>query len=421
MTETGSIATEARVGDERLAVGRTLALGAGLMAVEMASGIYNAYVPTFLGVFLTSVGVIGALGAFRTFVGLVLNVYFAARSDRPTRFGRRWPYIVVGMTIAAVLFAAFPWQFGLAFLLAVDLLYPFASNTFYAPLIALMPDVTPPRFRSQANGIIYLMAGIGFVLATFLGPQLYRIDRRLPFAAVGLVLLSIPWLLRLVVREPRENTQAGQPARGGLRQLWDAAREVCASRDRTALYLLLALLFATLGESTVEGLFSLYSHKYLHLDTGVASVTIGVFALAYVVGALPSGFLAGRVGRKRLMVVGGLGLTVVFLAFTFVTNILDTRLLAAAGGLCWAVVEINAYPWLVDLTRDKVGAYTGLYLLATGIGAILGQPLIGAIVDATSFPALFVSASAACLVAFLCLLLTRSHSVASTRSAPAPQ
>lgn len=415
-TEPATVTTQ--VGENRLALGRTLALGTGLLAVEMASGIYNVYVPGFLRVFITSVAVIGAITAFRTFLGLVLNVYFAARSDRTTRFGRRLPYIFVGMTLTAVLFAAFPWQFGAAFLLAVDLIYAFTSNIFYAPVVALMPDVTPPRFRSQANGIIYLMAGVGFLLATFVGPKLFHMDRHLPFAVVGIVFLCVPWLLRLVIREPREVASDVPSARGGLRPIWDAAVEVVGSSDRTALYLLLALLFVTLGEATVETLLSLYTTQYLHLDAGVAAVTLGIFALVYVLCAVPSGFLSARLGRKRFMVVAGCGLAAVFFALTFVTNVLDMRLLAAFGGLCWSIIEINAYPWLVDLTRDKVGSYTGLYLLFTGIGAIVGQPLIGAIIDSTSYPALFLSAGAACLVATVFLLLTRARHPATASAAP---
>jgi hypothetical protein len=34
------------------------------------------------------------------------------------------------------------------------------------PVVALMPDLTPSPFRSQANGIINFMAGIGAISPT---------------------------------------------------------------------------------------------------------------------------------------------------------------------------------------------------------------------------------------------------------------
>jgi len=35
---------------------------------------------------------------------------------------------------------------------------------FRTPVVALMPDITPSRFRSQANGIINFMGGLGALL-----------------------------------------------------------------------------------------------------------------------------------------------------------------------------------------------------------------------------------------------------------------
>ena len=44
-----------------------------------------------------------------------------------------------------------------------------AMDMFRTPVIALMPDLTPPSHRSPANGIINLMGGVGGVLALLSG------------------------------------------------------------------------------------------------------------------------------------------------------------------------------------------------------------------------------------------------------------
>ena len=382
---------------ERLNVRRTFLLGFGMFSISVASALYNSYVPLFLRQYLPSVGLIGVIVAFRSLAGLVLNLYFAARSDRTwTRQGRRMPYIVIGMPIAGLLFLMLPWQFGAVFLVTIDIIYAFASNIFYAPTIALMPDVTPASRRSQANGIINLLAGIGALLAFFGGPMLYRISRDLPFLVVGVLFFIVPVLMRLGIREPQDIPRSETV---GLVHLWRAAVEVWQNADRTGVYLLLAIFFWTAGESSVDAFFVTYGVYHLHISSGTAVITIGIFAVAYLLGAYPSGVVAGRIGRRLTLQTGALVLGLAFLAIPFLPSLFALRLAAFVGGLGWALVNINGYPWVTDLTKTKMGAYTGLYILATGLATVAAQPLIGLAMDHLGYQMLFYVSGAACLVA----------------------
>ncbi len=382
---------------ERLNVRRTFLLGFGMFSISLASALYNSYVPLFLRHYLSSVGLIGAIVAFRSLSGLVLNLYFAARSDRTwTRQGRRMPYIVIGMPIAGLLFLMLPWQFGALFLVTIDIIYAFASNIFYAPTIALMPDITPASRRSQANGIINLLAGIGALLAFFGGPMLYRVSRDLPFLVVGALFFVVPALLRLGIREPQDIPQSETV---GLVHLWRAAVEVWRNADRTGVYLLLAIFFWTAGESSVDAFFVTYGVYHLHVSSATAVITIGIFAVAYLLGAYPSGLVAGRIGRRLTLQTGALVLGLAFLAIPFLPSLFALRLAAFVGGLGWALVNINGYPWVTDLTKTKMGAYTGLYILATGLATVAAEPLIGLAMDHLGYQMLFYISGAACLVA----------------------
>jgi MFS family permease len=391
---------------ERLDFRRTFLLGFGMFSISIASALYNAYVPLFLRHYLTSVALIGAIVAFRSLSGLILNLYFAARSDRTwTRLGRRMPYIVIGMPIAGLLFLMFPWQFGAVFLVVIDIVYAFSSNIFYAPTIALMPDVTPAPLRSQANGIINLLAGVGALLAFFGGPILYGVSRDLPFLLVGLLFFVIPALMRWGIREPADIPRSESV---GLVHLWRAAVEVWRNADRTGVYLLLAIFFWTAGESSVDTFFVTYGVYHLHLTSGTAVITIGIFAVAYLLGAYPSGILSGKIGRRLTLQIGALVLGIAFLAIPFLPSLLLLRAVAFVGGLGWALVNINGYPWVTDLTKTKMGAYTGLYILSTGLATVAAQPLIGLAMDHLGYQMLFYLAGPACLVALLLLFGTRA-------------
>lgn len=170
----------------------------------------------------------------------------------------------------------------------------------------------------------------------------------------------------------------------------------------------MAVFFWSGGESSVETFFVTYGVYHLHLASGVAVITIGLFALAYLIFAVPSGFMARRFGRRTLVLVGCFGLGLTFLAISTQDAVWPIRILALVGGLFWALVNINGYPWITNLTRtSNVGAFTGLYLMAAGLGNFVLQPAIGFLMDHFGYPSLFVAAGGAALLAGLVLLASR--------------
>lgn len=384
-------------------------LGLGMFGISIASGIYNSYVPLFIRHYVPSVALIGLIVSIRTLMGVVLNMYFSARSDRTaTRFGRRLPYILIGMPLTGLLFIAFPWEIGAGFLITLDIIYAIASNTFYAPTIALMPDVTPVANRSQASGIINGLAGLAALLAFFVGPFLFHIGRQVPFLVVGVLFFIIPAVMYWRIREPKAPVVT--PDGVGLQHLWHAAQRIVARPDKTALWLLIAVFFWSGGESSVETFFVTYGVYHLHLASSVAVITIGLFALAYLIFAVPSGFLVERITRRAVILVGTVGLSLAFLAISFFVDVWSIRILALVGGFFWAVVNINGYPWFSTLASPSdVGAFTGLWLMAAGLGNFICQPAIGFLMDRLGYTWLFYGSGFAVLLGFLAVLCTRRN------------
>ena len=162
--------------------GRIVLLGFGFLSITMAWSLFNSYVPIFLRQFLPSAAVIGMVMSLDNIAGMTLQPWFGALSDRTkSRLGRRLPYLVVGMPLAAVAFALLPLATSLLLLILAIVAVDLSMSLFRAPTIALMPDVTPPEERSRANGIINFMGGVGALLALFGGAWLYRLDPSYPF------------------------------------------------------------------------------------------------------------------------------------------------------------------------------------------------------------------------------------------------
>jgi MFS family permease len=295
---------------------------------------------------------------------------------------------------------------------------------FRTPVIALMPDLTPSALRSQANGVINLMGGIGTLLATVASGFLYAVGRLAPFAFGGVLMVLAVVMLLLFIREPRQpetsvREDEGLGALRGVRRISPEARR--------SLWLLMGAIFSWfVGYNAVETFLSSYGVSELGMSAGQAPLLMGVASLAFLAFAIPAGYIAARFGRRRTIITGlavfGLLLVVNF----FLRNPTLIWVIMAIGGLGWALVNINSLPMVVDISASDadLGTYTGLYYLASQLAAIAGPTINGYIVEwgGGNYNLIFVVTPAFFLLAILCMLGVRrgeaKHEGARTAVAP---
>jgi hypothetical protein len=98
--------------------------------------------PLLLGAFIDSRALRGAIMGLDNVVAIMLIPVVGAWSDRVDgRWGRRLPFLLVGVPITALAFAALPWAAAALWtLLLVDVVFLLAITVYRAPLVALMPD-----------------------------------------------------------------------------------------------------------------------------------------------------------------------------------------------------------------------------------------------------------------------------------------
>jgi len=280
------------------------AIGAGFFGVTLVWAVYNTYMPLLLGTFLESRALRGAFMGLDNALAILLLPLVGAWSDRVrSPLGSRLPFILVGMPLAAILFALLPGaQRALPLLLALDVLFLLAMTLFRAPVIALMPDHAPPERRAAANGVINLMGGLGGLLAFFALAPLYDLSPRLPFfLAAVLLLLGSVVLFAVVDRVPpyaAPNPEAGL-RRGLLRDL----RGLGGGR---ALRALAAISLYFVGFSGLEAQFSVYATEDLGgaARIGLATGLYYLFSMsAAVVGPGLLGLMMDLFGAPALFYV----------------------------------------------------------------------------------------------------------------------
>ena len=374
----------------RLNYGKTFLIGLGFFGISLVWSVYNLYVPIFLqDRFELAPGLIGFIMTLDNVAALLIQPMIGVWSDRTrSPLGRRMPYVLAGMPIAALCFVLVPSAQALPLFMAAIIGMLLAMALFRTPVIALMPDVTPSALRSQANGVINLMGGLGGLIAFFISGPLYRQNPASPFV-VGAVLLAISSvLLLLFVREPKAVTPAESRAESPFKDLGG----LFSSRDKSGLSILLAIFFWFLGYAALDAFFSLYARSHLGIAESESPVQLGLLSIVFVLFALPAGLIGGRLGRRVTISIGlAIFAVVLVLVYLIPAQTLSTVLLHFGLGelrvlslflmVCgagWALVNINSLPMVVDLADDrKVGTYTGLYYLFSTLAAIVGPTANG--------------------------------------------
>ncbi len=390
---------------------QTFLIGFGFFASSIAWAMYNNYVPVLLGNYLTSTTLIGLVMTFDNIFGVIFQPVFGTLSDKTmTRFGRRMPYILIGIPVCAAAFPFIPFTKTLFSLMAVIIIFNFVMSTWRAPVVALMPDLTPAPLRSQANGIINFMGGLGSLFSFFAGGLLFKLGGMpLPFAASAVLMLAAVIVLKIFVKEksalPAQNHACPQESTGGL-------HAADPGRNKSLIFLLLAILFWFTGYNAVETFFSLYVTNTLRdtsgnfLTAGDASLLLAMFSLTFLGFSIPAGFISAKLGRKRTILTGLTGVALLFTLMLFTDNIWALRILLLLGGIFWACVNINSLPMVVEMAHWKdIGRYTGYYYFFSFSAAIISPILFGFIRDLVSnYNAIFVYSSISFALAIICML-----------------
>ena len=374
-------------------------------------------VPLFIGIIMT----------FDNIFGVIFQPTFGKLSDRcHSKLGKRRPFIVFGAPVSALLFAIIPWvalKGSLPLTMLFIILFVVSMSLWRAPVVALMPALTPPALRSEGNAIINLMGGIGSAIGMFAGTivvaiytlftktEISKENEYLTFPYVfltGAIVMIIGMLVILFfVKEPSSKLEAVAQRNQAL----DEAARIKAEKEakkaekaarkaeklskgerKSLIFMLGGLFFLFCGTNAITTFFSLFAAEVLGKTTAQATIMTTLFAVCSAIAAIPAGYLGKKLGRKKTILMGLAVFMAVFAIYVVVQNMALIWVALVLGGFANMLITVNTLPLVLDIGGiDKVGTFTGYYYTAT-FSAQIASPIVYGIVRMLSgtYMSLFV-------------------------------
>jgi len=303
-------------------------------------------VPLFIGIIMT----------FDNIFGVIFQPTFGKLSDNcHSKLGKRRPFIVACAPISALLFTLIPivalntkGAMQLPLTMITVILFVFSMSLWRAPVVALMPDLTPPELRSEGNAIINLMGGIGSAVGMVAGTigialcTLFagyskaeiKADETVSFPyvfIVGSLVMIIGMLVLLffvkeedtsIVLKGDKNQYADQKAlkkaqKEAAKQKKAELKAIKLSKGerKSLVFMLGTLFFLFCASNAITTFFSLFAQEILHMITSEATFIMLIFAVCSGVAAIPAGKFGSKFGRKKTIIAGLAVFLVAFVVF----------------------------------------------------------------------------------------------------------
>lgn len=341
-------------------------------------------------------------------IHMFLVPWAGAKSDTTwTRFGRRMPWMLVGLPIAVIGFTLIPFATTLAAIMIFIVLANVGAGLYRAPTRAWLGDFFEPTDRTKAEAPLFLVASIGFVIALVVGGALFDQGRTAAPFLIGSTLVILAGLgLFIFLKEEKDLIVSQDKEPASSNAILDMFGKMRLPAYRSVLYAFVATFLFHTAHASFQAGASGFGVFEVGLSTGRVAQIIGVSGLVFIPLAIPSGLLANRFGARRVMMAGmafyALNATVTGLFVNTETTFLISLVV---GGMAWAFVFVNSLPLVMNTDDgDNFGVFTGLYYLAFQVANVIGPVLTGGLIQLAGSQRILWALMAVCmLLAFLAL------------------
>lgn len=376
-------------------------VGLAFASTSLSWALFNNIVPIFLkenyGISLVWIGFIMT---WDNIIAFFIQPWIGSKSDKTvTRFGRRMPFIIVGMILGSILF------FGI-YLASSQILFIFLASIvifnlsmaiYRSPAVSLMPDLISSKDRTIGNGIVNLMGGIFSGASLFFGGAMLKAGNTAgAFTMVSVGMIVSLLILVSIIKEPKIEAKTKDAGESAMSVLVRESKRMFRDKDKSLLFMLLAIFSWFVAWNALEAFYSTYVHDVFLPNiggeeaAGFASDVMFIFPVTFVVMTMVGGYLGKKLGRRKTMKIG-LFIMVSAITLGSLVNKDDFlgfamgwensfRIVFAFAGIGWGLVNINSIVVVWELSIDN-GTGTGIYYAFASAAAVIGPTLAGVLMN----------------------------------------
>jgi len=403
----------------------TFLIGLAFFSSAIAWDMYDSQVSVSLYGYLAGLGITGLLLGLDNLVGVIIQPIMGNVSDNTrTKFGRRIPYILIGIPLGALFFALIPFETSLISLLIFMFLFIVSMSMWRSQAVALMPDFVHPENRSKGNSIINVMGGLGLVGSTLISYTIVDFSLQLAFIVVSIIMLISLVALFFTVKERdsyayqallAEEKDTGEKVKTKKEKisLISSFKDIVKEDDKSTLFVLLAIFFTMSAYYGLMGLFTVYAQNTLSMTRGEAGGLKLFAGLTFLLAAFPLSLLAEKFGRKLFIKIGLVIFIIGALVGFLIPNTTGTIIALVLLGVGYACIVVNTIVivWAMAPSEKKIGTYTGVYYAFSFLAAIFAPGIFEGLTILFTWNAFFLIGAVILVIALVLMFLVKRESV----------
>jgi MFS family permease len=322
------------------------------------------------------------LGASGLYVGLIFGAFSISRTFFLPYFGRlsdlkgRKPIILPGLFAYAVISVAFVFSNSVNTLIVIRFFHGIASAMLMPVIQAYIGDITPEGREGATMGLFNMSMFLGLSLGPLIGGVIKDYwGLQASFICMGSLAL-LGFLLSSILLPPACSEQ-------GLKDRDRSFSWKTLLSDR----LLFGLLLFRFAYVVCVGLMWGFIPLYADIKFNATSAQIGILIMLgiFISGSIhiPMGYIADRISKKLMVVVGGLIVSYAICSFEWAGQVQDLVLASIIFGLGGGIAmpALMALAVLRGTKAEAMGSVMALMTVAHSLGMLSGALLGGLMMD----------------------------------------
>ncbi|MBU0987031.1 MAG: MFS transporter [Proteobacteria bacterium] len=323
-----------------------------------------------------------SLGASGLYIGLIFGAFSISRTFLLPYFGRlsdkkgRKPIIVIGLFAYSLVSLLFILARNVEGLIAIRFVQGITSAMIMPATQAYVGEITPAGREGTTMGLFNLSMFCGLSIGPLLGGVIKdRFSLDTAFACMGFLALA-GFFLSFFCLPPTQSEQV-------FRRIKQPAPWKRLLYDRN----MIGLFVFRLAYAACIGVIWSFLPVLADAEFSLTSSSIGILVMlgVFFSGLLhvPGGFVADRVNRKMMVVIGGIIVSYAIFSFEWAVSfwdlVLANILFGIGGGI--ATPALMAMAVIKGNTTDAMGSVMGLMSMAHSMGMLAGALFAGLMMD----------------------------------------